>query len=357
LELEVEETTATTDDVGRTVEEVIGLDDEEDEEFDNDYLPPYSKYIDWQASEPILGSTQESSESFSSSSSSSSSSSLSSSPATRPSTPNHRHRTRGKSNNISVLEEILPEKDLYKILGVERHNGDPDKHVLRRAYLSRSKACHPDKFPGNPNATRAFQKVSVAYDILSHSSTKKNYDSKSYAQQQQFDFFSTRFRAEETLRSVLLGVFNDFLEADLEVVRTFLRTLNDLNPTMRLGEEGINSVLLTLHSVRERALTCRTCIVTLHAELLQLLELQAAFRRLSYFDVISRSKLTMRLVRITVGLPLKVEEALISESKYRRDSARLARNNAATTVFLPQKVFFFIRGIIVVLEKMENVLS
>ena len=102
---------------------------------------------------------------------------------------------------------------------------------------------------------------------------------------------------------------------------------------------------------------CRTCIVTLHAELLQLLELQAAFRRLSYFDVVSRSKLTMRLVRITVGLPLKVEEALISESKYRRDSARLARNNAATTVLLPQKVFLFIRGIIVVLEKMENVLS
>ena len=30
-------------------------------------------------------------------------------------------------------------------------------------------------------------------------------------------------RAEETLRGVVLGVFNDFLDGDMEVVRTLLR--------------------------------------------------------------------------------------------------------------------------------------
>jgi DnaJ-class molecular chaperone len=78
------------------------------------------------------------------------------------------------------------------------------------------------KFPENPDATCAFQKVSVAYDILSDASKKKNYDLQTTSQRQQFDFFSTRPHAEDTLRSVLLGVFNDFLEGDLEIVRTFL---------------------------------------------------------------------------------------------------------------------------------------
>lgn len=130
------------------------------------------------------------------------------------------------------------------------------------------------KFPDDPNATKAFQKVSVAYDILSNDSTKRSYDAKSPTQKRNFDFFSTRPHADETLRGVLLGVFNDFLEGDLEIVRSFLSkhlshtnlvtvklqfhlsgALNDLNPSLRIGEEGIDSFLLTLHSIRERALS------------------------------------------------------------------------------------------------------
>ncbi len=71
--------------------------------------------------------------------------------------------------------------DLYLVLGVDRR-ATLDKMSLRRAYLSRSRTCHPEcvlpiapflqliirsKFPDNPDATRAFQKVAVAYDVLS----------------------------------------------------------------------------------------------------------------------------------------------------------------------------------------------
>lgn len=80
--------------------------------------------------------------------------------------------------------------------------------------------------------------------------------------------------ADETFRSVVLGVFNDFLDGDLEVIRTLLsmylilyvfsvnvlinsktEAINDINPSIKLGEEGINSVLVTLQSIRERALS------------------------------------------------------------------------------------------------------
>ena len=78
--------------------------------------------------------------------------------------------------------------------------------------------------------------------------------------------------AEETFRGVVLGVFNDFLDGDLEVIRTllspymqlfpsnmcfpnvtFAEAINDINPSIKLGEEGINSVLVTLRAIRERA--------------------------------------------------------------------------------------------------------
>ena len=79
--------------------------------------------------------------------------------------------------------------------------------------------------------------------------------------------------AEETFKGVILGVFNDFLDGDLEVIRTLLSSclttvltlstlissslvaVNDINPSIKLGEEGINSVLGAFQSIRERALS------------------------------------------------------------------------------------------------------
>lgn len=83
-------------------------------------------------------------------------------------------------------------------------------------------------------------------------------------------------RAEETLRTVVVGIFNDFLDGDLEMVRTLLRRfssiaavrqvndipiprllggINDLSPSLRLGDEGIDSILLTLQGLRDRVLS------------------------------------------------------------------------------------------------------
>jgi hypothetical protein len=35
-------------------------------------------------------------------------------------------------------------------------------------------------------------------------------------------------RAEETLRTVIVGIFNDFLDGDLEMVRTLLRRFSSI---------------------------------------------------------------------------------------------------------------------------------
>lgn len=69
----------------------------------------------------------------------------------------------------------------------------------------------------------AFQKVSVAYDVLSTPASKRLYDSHPGTAHDFSSAASTGARAEETLRGVVLGVFNDFLDGDLEMIHTLLR--------------------------------------------------------------------------------------------------------------------------------------
>ncbi|KAG0708079.1 hypothetical protein DFH29DRAFT_994336 [Suillus ampliporus] len=258
------------------------------------------------------------------------------------------------------MRQVLSSDDLYCILGVPRST-TTDKVTIRRAYLSRSRACHPDKFPANPDATCAFQRVSVAYDVLSNPSSKRIYDSRPVHSHPKYDFFAQSSpHADETLRGVLLSVFSDFLEGDFQMIRTFLRAISDLNPSLELGDDGINSVLSVLLSVRERILTCRTCVVALHGELTRVLEIQSAFRQLPYFDIAGRSRLTIQLTRITISLPVTLENAV--QAQYTNPASTHPTNydrDKDTNKFalLPRRVVLLIRGIDVVLDRMERILG
>jgi hypothetical protein len=79
------------------------------------------------------------------------------------------------------------------------------------------------KFPDNPEATYAFQKVSVAYNVLSNPASKRVYDLHPASHEFSCNTTGSTMCAEETLRSVVVGIFNDFLDGDLEMVRTLLR--------------------------------------------------------------------------------------------------------------------------------------
>ncbi|KAL7279376.1 hypothetical protein ACG7TL_007217 [Trametes sanguinea] len=320
-----------------------------------DNAPPYTKHLPW-ISSPDSTDSDDSDASPSTSSSPSPSGS---------STPTHPPPRAGPDpppkRSKAVINEILAQNDCYAVLGISR-SSRIDKSALRRAYLARSKACHPDKFPDNPEATRAFQKVSVAYDILSKPSSKRMYDSRS--QHAPFDFFASRSfpQAEETFRSVVIGVFNDLLDGDLEMVRTLLCAVNNMNPSLQLGEEGINSVLMTLQAIRARALTCRTCILALHHELTRLLEVQRTFRQLSYFDLRRRSHLSIQIARLTVGLPVALEDALRRE---RQDeygggggvSGEELQDGGEGTALLNRRVYGLLRTIVSVLERMERLVE
>lgn len=64
-------------------------------------------------------------------------------------------------------------KDYYKILGVEKGASDED---IKKAYRKAAMKFHPDKNPNNPEAESKFKEAAEAYDILSNSDKRANYD-------------------------------------------------------------------------------------------------------------------------------------------------------------------------------------
>jgi len=65
-------------------------------------------------------------------------------------------------------------KDYYKILGVARNATGKD---IKKSYYDLAKQYHPDSNQGDPNASKKFQEVSEAYEVLSDPSKRQEYDS------------------------------------------------------------------------------------------------------------------------------------------------------------------------------------
>ncbi|MGY1638638.1 molecular chaperone DnaJ [Geodermatophilus sp. SYSU D00742] len=65
------------------------------------------------------------------------------------------------------------EKDYYAALGVAQ---DADAAAIKRAYRQLARDLHPDKNPGNAEAEARFKEVSEAYDVLSDTKRRAEYD-------------------------------------------------------------------------------------------------------------------------------------------------------------------------------------
>ena len=65
------------------------------------------------------------------------------------------------------------EKDYYAALGVPK---DADAAEIKKAYRKLARELHPDKNPGNAEAEARFKEVSEAYDVLSDTKRRGEYD-------------------------------------------------------------------------------------------------------------------------------------------------------------------------------------
>lgn len=83
-------------------------------------------------------------------------------------------KTKAKdSKEKAKLSRSIKEKEYYDILGV-----DPDatSGEIKKAYYVQAKKYHPDKNRDDPNANEKFQKIGMAYQVLSDESLRAKYD-------------------------------------------------------------------------------------------------------------------------------------------------------------------------------------
>ncbi|CAG8654913.1 28042_t:CDS:2 [Dentiscutata erythropus] len=222
-------------------------------------------------------------------------------------TPNNR-RVIDNDYRYKVVDDICAETNLYTIIGVDRGCSSDE---LRRAYISRSRICHPDKFPEYPKATEAFQKLAYAYETLNKPSTRRAYDISGTS-----DLGSVNGTGDETLHGVLYQLFLEFMDGDFEMIRALVNALNEGNPGLNLGEDAIETLETAFRRMRELLLAGKKYVKIVQFELIRLYEIQQQLRTLSYFDVLGRLRLTIQLARITLTIPLLIDNSMKAEFEH-----------------------------------------
>ncbi|KAI7947551.1 hypothetical protein MJO28_009459 [Puccinia striiformis f. sp. tritici] len=288
-------------------------------------------------------------------------------------------------NPYELVDQINRHHDLYLVLGLSGYsfyNRHQIKvHDIRKAYISRSRLCHPDKLTEYEPCTAAFQKLSLAYETLSKPSSRRIYDltttnssplvsktqlysfdtnsrrasthssgstggrptssrknTSSTTQRTQSDVprpkpsrkdtttttnneegddnerndnkHSNGINADETLNGVLHSTFCEFMEGDFEMIRVVINALNEGNPGLNLGEEVVNSVETGFKTMRNKMIIGSKYIRILKFELMKLFELQANLRSLSYFNFLGRLRLSLALVRVTISIPIRIDQIM-----------------------------------------------
>lgn len=108
-------------------------------------------------------------------------------------------------------------------------------------------------------------------------------------------------------------------------------SINETNPSLNFGDDATENLLHALCNIRE-VIICKSLeLALMHKllkcwayclagqqhfrlvkfELMRLYEIQHSLRQLSYFDVPGRLKLTMKLARLTIALPINVDKAIM----------------------------------------------
>lgn len=78
-------------------------------------------------------------------------------------------------------------KDYYKVLGVDKSASEDE---IKSAYRKLAKKYHPDLNKDNPDAADKFKEINEAYEVLSDSQKRKNYDQFGSADGPQFSGFN-----------------------------------------------------------------------------------------------------------------------------------------------------------------------
>ncbi|KAK3812911.1 MAG: hypothetical protein J3Q66DRAFT_346930 [Benniella sp.] len=267
------------------------------------------------------------------------------SPPKAPTTAEERYR---------IVDDILETENLYRVLAVSR---TATTEEIRRAYIAKSRVCHPDKFPEYPRATEAFQKLSLAYETLSKPSSRFVYDSTGGASGR------TMLGSDETLQSVLSQVFFEFMDGDFEVIRNMINTMNNTAGGVRLGDDVIGVIEEMFLRLRFVLHGCKKYMTLVHDQVQQLSEIHHSMKSLAYLDVLGRFRLTLKLSKVMLTIPMIIQDemkreiavAAALEGGSEQEDANAKKNAGIVgTVFLNDRVETVLKKVVSAIETGER---
>ncbi len=104
----------------------------------------------------------------------------------------------------------VTKRDFYEVLGVVR---EAPADEIKKAYRQMALKFHPDRNPGDEEATRRFKEAAEAYEILSDPDKRKRYDRYGHAG---LNGTATHdFRSTDDIMSAFSDIFGGGLFGDL----------------------------------------------------------------------------------------------------------------------------------------------
>ncbi|KAL7317388.1 hypothetical protein PS15m_003755 [Mucor circinelloides] len=217
-----------------------------------------------------------------------------------------------KEDKYNLVEDILSASNYYEALGLP---DDSSFDEIRRAYIRKSRICHPDKFvPPYPKATRSFQVLSTAYNTLSQPTKKLTYDTQQRSAG--LDHYTTccsEDNAVDIFQQVIRQLYTEIMEGEFQTLRTVIHAMNETNRLIHINDDVLSIAEVGFLKIRDVLTTSQKYYSIIQFELLRLYDLQDELRNLSYFDVWRRLTLSVSMAKLVLRIPLIVNRAIKQE--------------------------------------------
>jgi hypothetical protein len=227
------------------------------------------------------------------------------------------------NNHHNIIHSILNTNCLYETLGITKHANTAQ---IRRAYLLRSKICHPDRQRTHAGAKESFQRLSSAYQTLSEPASRHAYDL--YGRQVDGN--------EQTFSDALSQVFAEFLAGHYDSLIKVVDYVQSLNADLKISKDSAKQIF---ESVRDFCLWSGKCWGAAEFEIINLVEIQQDLLSLSYFDVLGRLRLTVAMSKGFLKIPFLISD-VDNPSTFNYDddaSSTSSSSSSDTNFYLPKR--------------------
>ncbi|KNE55169.1 hypothetical protein AMAG_01088 [Allomyces macrogynus ATCC 38327] len=203
----------------------------------------------------------------------------------------------------AVLDEILhASANFYEVLGVSPTASHDE---IRRAYLQKSRDCHPDKHHDHADvATAAFQTLTTAYSTLRQPHSRALYDASLRHQRTSSSSSATPEPpvSPTHLAELVADLWNELMRGNLDHLALLVHLARP-----HLGRDTLEQLVTQVHDL---LLAAHTGISAARPALDAIADVQVRMAALGYLDVPGRVRLTMLLLRHVLSIPTEVQAAM-----------------------------------------------